>query len=308
MPNTNDKAAADILTDVGRVVGTSAILAHHGSALVQSQSFRGRTDRAFHPIGWVLQFHLTVEFCGQIPLDQSSAKPRTPGRQNWRPVPLAPAQAKLTTLSLGCQGPGDFDIPLIVRQRAIFGRIGPEFMQGQSKGQRRLRTKTDLRAFRPNPVPAAPRIGCKNAVDDSPQIDSGPVRLEQYVVRMGESFETRTERGAGVLHRHIKPQRRIRDRLHHCKRILEPMTYFVDVDATACVLARSSATSRTCCRSLALVSLKLCSASIPACFSKKRRRSTSRTRSASRFWRSRLSLPIAAGVLSWLKHLSLLMR
>jgi hypothetical protein len=130
MPNIDDKAAADILADVGRVVGTSAISAHQGSALVQSQSFRGRTDRAFHPIGWVLQFHLTVEFCGQIPLDQSGAKPRTPGRQNGRPVPLAPAQAKLTTLSLGCQGPGDFDIPLIVRQRAIFRRIGPEFMQG----------------------------------------------------------------------------------------------------------------------------------------------------------------------------------
>jgi len=54
-------------------VGTGAISAHHGSALVRSQSFRGRTDRAFHPIEWVLQFHLTVEFCGQIPLDQSSA-------------------------------------------------------------------------------------------------------------------------------------------------------------------------------------------------------------------------------------------
>jgi hypothetical protein len=64
----------------------------------------------------------------------------------------------------------------------------------------------------------------------------------------------------------------------------------------ACVLARSSATSRTCCCSLALVSYELCSASIPACFSKERRRSTSRTGSDSRFWRSRLSLPIARGV------------
>ena len=51
-------------------------------------------------------------------------------------------------------------------------------------------------------------------------------------MRMGESFETRTERGAGVLHRHIEPQRRIRDRLHHCKRILGSMTYFVDVGAS----------------------------------------------------------------------------
>src|SRR5260370_9996365 len=114
MPDTNDKAAADILTDVGRVAGTSAISAHHGWALVQSQSFRGRTDRAFHPIGWVLQFHLTVEFCGQIPLDQSSAKPRTPGRQNGRPVPLAPTPAKLTALSRGGQGPAAFYIPLPV--------------------------------------------------------------------------------------------------------------------------------------------------------------------------------------------------
>ena len=103
-------------------------------------------------------------------------------------------------------------------------------MQGQSKGQRRLRTKADFRAFRPNPVPAAPRIGCENAVDDSPQIGSGPVRLEQYLVRTGESFETGTERGAGVLH--PGPQSRVRDRLHHCKRILEPMTYFVDVVAS----------------------------------------------------------------------------
>ena len=34
------------------------------------QSFSGCIDRAFDPIGMVLQFHLTFEFCGQIPLDQ----------------------------------------------------------------------------------------------------------------------------------------------------------------------------------------------------------------------------------------------
>ena len=38
-------------------------------------------------------------------------------------------------------GPRDFDIPLIVRQRPIFGCVGPEFVQGQSEGKRRLRTK-----------------------------------------------------------------------------------------------------------------------------------------------------------------------
>src|SRR6059036_1067366 len=90
-------------------------------------------------------------------------------------------------------------------------------------------SKTDFRAFRPNPVPAAPRIGCKNAVDDSPQIGAGPVRLEQYLMRTGESFETGIERGAGVLPRHVEPQRRVSDRLHHRKRILEPMTQLVDV-------------------------------------------------------------------------------
>jgi hypothetical protein len=51
-------------------------------------------------------------------------------------------------------------------------------------------------------------------------------------VRMGESFETGIERSAGVLGRHIVRQRRVRYRLHHCKRILEPMTYLVDVGAS----------------------------------------------------------------------------
>src|SRR5260370_11679047 len=112
-----------------------------------------------------------------------------------------------------CQGQGDFYISLIVRQGAIFGRVGPEFMYGQSKGQRRPCTKTDFRAFCPNPVPAAPRIGCKNALDDSPQIGSGPVRLEQYLVRAGETFLTGIERGGGALPRLVEPQPRVRHRL-----------------------------------------------------------------------------------------------
>src|SRR5882757_743865 len=141
-------------------------------------------------------------------------------RRNSRPCRWG---AKVQAISIY---PSSFD------NAPYLGRIGPEFMQGQSKGQRRLRTKTDLRAFRPNPVPAAPRIGCKNAVDDSPQIDSGPVRLEQYLVRASESFETGIERGAGVLPWHVEPQRRVRDRLHHCKRIPEPMTQLVNVVAS----------------------------------------------------------------------------
>ena len=113
------------------------------------QSFSERTDCAFDPIGVVRQFHLTVEFCGQIPLDQSGAEPRALGRQNGGPLPLAPAQAKLVILRMRRQGPGDLDIPLVVRQRAIFGGVRPEFMQGQSKGQRRLYAKSDFRAFLP---------------------------------------------------------------------------------------------------------------------------------------------------------------
>ena len=66
------------------------------------------------------------------------------------------------------------------------------------------------------------RAGTTQGVDDHGAL----------LVRAGESFETGIERGAGVLPRHVEPQRRVRDRLHHCKRILEPMTYFVDVVAS----------------------------------------------------------------------------
>jgi hypothetical protein len=71
------------------------------------QSFSERTDCAFDPIGVVRQFHLTVEFCGQIPLDQSGAEPHALGRQNGGALPLAPAQAKLVILRMRRQGPGD---------------------------------------------------------------------------------------------------------------------------------------------------------------------------------------------------------
>jgi hypothetical protein len=101
-------------------------------SLSQSEPFSSRADRAFDPIGLVLQFHLTFEFCGQILLDQLSAKPCMAGRRYGGPVPLAPTQAKLPALWVGRQGPDDFDMPLIVRQRTIFDRVSAEFIQGQS--------------------------------------------------------------------------------------------------------------------------------------------------------------------------------
>src|SRR5258706_12350945 len=86
-----------------------------------------------------------------------------------------------------------------------------------------------------------------------------------HLVRTGESFETGIERVAGVLPRHIAPpERRVRDRLHHGKRILEPMTQLVDV-GTSCLRPRPFFRDVTdMCRSLALVSRELCSVSIPA--------------------------------------------
>jgi hypothetical protein len=83
--------------------------------LGQSQSVRGRIDRAFEPIGVVLQFHLAFELCGQVPFDQPGAEASAAGRRNGRPIPLAPMQPKLLTSWIGCQGPGDFDVSFVVR-------------------------------------------------------------------------------------------------------------------------------------------------------------------------------------------------
>lgn len=57
------------------------------------------------------------------------------------------------------------------------------------------------------------------------------MRLEQYVMGVGQRFETRAERGACVLDRHVGPQRRIRDRLHHGQRIFESVTKLIGVGA-----------------------------------------------------------------------------
>src|SRR5882672_8464818 len=171
MPNTNE-AAADILADVGRgpFQLTMDRLSFNsnpsaGAQIVHSTPLGGYSSST-SPSNSAARFLWINRVPNPVRLGGKTGGPflSRQRRRNSRPCRWG---AKVQAISIY---PSSFD------NAPLFGRIGPEFMQGQSKGQRRLRTKTDLRAFRPNPVPAAPRIGCKNAVDDSLQIDSGPVR------------------------------------------------------------------------------------------------------------------------------------